>query len=299
MNSASAFLALNPDRNGSKILPMTEEVAEILKKVMALPPEARTALASSLLKSLGDMTDENGGGTWVSAHREKARVGLSQAGWVGFMEASFRIVGDLVRKTQPELVRAAEIAAIHAFGWPIGVVLHTEEGRPKPLSEGIVAEISGVDSSYDYWALRTNGDFYFLGSLFEDERTRNAMWFDTRISRVTETLLFCYRLYRALGVPEEGVIKISIRHGGLRDRALGSAKPGLWPFNRISREEEVEWKRSIKLGSLRAELRETVKAALDPLFVLFDFFEPPDQQVYSHVDEFLSMVSRQQKPFDF
>ena len=32
-----------------------------------------------------------------------------------------------------------------------------------------MAKISVEDrSSYDYWALRQNGDFYFLGSLFED-----------------------------------------------------------------------------------------------------------------------------------
>jgi hypothetical protein len=279
-------------------LPMTEEVAEILKKAMALPPEARTALASSLLKSLSETPDDNGENSWVSGHREKARAGLSQAGRVGFMEAYFRPVGAVVHKTQPELLRAAESASIHAFGWPIGVVLHTEQGRPKPLSEGIVAEIGSMESSYDYWALRTNGDFYFLGSLFEDERTRNAMWFDTRIMRATETFLFCYRLYKALGVPEESAIRISLRHGGLRDRVLGSAKPSLWALNRTSREEEVEWRKTVRLELLRTELRETVKASLDPLFVLFDFFEPPDRQVYSEVDGFLKMVSSQQQPFE-
>jgi len=279
-------------------LAMTEEVSEILKKAMALPPEARTALASSLLKSLGEAPDDNGENSWVSGHREKARAGLSQTGRVGFMEAYFRPVGTLFHKAQPELLRAAESASIHAFGWPIGVVLHTEEGRPKPLSEGIVAEISSTESSYDYWALRTNGDFYFLGSLFEDERTRDAMWFDTRIMRVTETFLFCYRLYKALGVSEESAVRISLRHGGLRGRVLNSARPSLWAFNRTSREEEIEWRGTITLGSLRGELRETVKAALDSLFVLFDFFEPPDQQVYSEVDGFLNMVRRQQEPFE-
>jgi hypothetical protein len=276
---------------------MTEQVAEILKKAMALPVEARVALASSLLNSIGEtLGDEET--IWIAKHREKALAGLKKASQVGFMEASFRVVGSSVSKTQPELIRAVERATIHAFGWPIGVVLHTGEGRPKPMADGIVAEIDGAFSSYDYWALRNNGDFYFLGSLFEDERAQNAMWFDTRIMRVTETFLFCYRLYKALGVPDESSVTISVRHGGLLGRVLGSAKPALWALGRTSREAEIGWKKAVTLGSIRSELRQTVKAALNPLFVLFDFFQPPDGQVYGEVDGFLKMVENQQDPFE-
>ena len=277
---------------------MTEEVADLIKKAMALPAEARETLVSTLVNSLAESAGgalENG---WVGKHRKKAQVGLAKAGRVGYMEVCFGVVGALAHKAQPELVRAAERASIHAFGWPIGVVLHTDEGRPKPLSEGIVAEIHGMESSYDYWALRTNGDFYFLGSLFEDERSKSAIWFDTRIVRTTEALLFCYRLNKALGAGEDAKVSLARRHGGLSGRTLGSAKPGLWPFNRTSHEEQVEWKQTVPLESLRTNLRGTVKAALDPLFVLFDFFQPQDQQVYSEVDTFLNSVSRQQNPFE-
>ena len=36
---------------------MTQEVSELLKKALALPPEARAALAGSLLESLDDIVD--------------------------------------------------------------------------------------------------------------------------------------------------------------------------------------------------------------------------------------------------
>ena len=39
---------------------MTQEVAELLKKAMALPPEARAALAGSLLESLDDEPADEG-----------------------------------------------------------------------------------------------------------------------------------------------------------------------------------------------------------------------------------------------
>lgn len=43
---------------------MTEEVSELLKKALALPPEARAALAGSLLESLEDSVDASAEEAW-------------------------------------------------------------------------------------------------------------------------------------------------------------------------------------------------------------------------------------------
>jgi putative addiction module component (TIGR02574 family) len=43
---------------------MTEEVSELLKKAMTLPPEARAALAGSLLDSLDETVDESAEAEW-------------------------------------------------------------------------------------------------------------------------------------------------------------------------------------------------------------------------------------------
>jgi putative addiction module component (TIGR02574 family) len=43
---------------------MTQEVTELLKKVLALPPEARAALAGSLLESLDDTVDATAEEEW-------------------------------------------------------------------------------------------------------------------------------------------------------------------------------------------------------------------------------------------
>jgi putative addiction module component (TIGR02574 family) len=43
---------------------MTEEVAELLKKALALPPEARAALAGSLLESLDEAVDASAEEAW-------------------------------------------------------------------------------------------------------------------------------------------------------------------------------------------------------------------------------------------
>jgi putative addiction module component (TIGR02574 family) len=49
---------------------MTPDVSELLKKALALPPEARAALAGSLLESLDDTVDSSAEEEWS---REIAR----------------------------------------------------------------------------------------------------------------------------------------------------------------------------------------------------------------------------------
>ena len=43
---------------------MNEEVSELLKRVLALPPAARAALAGSLLESLDETVDEDAESEW-------------------------------------------------------------------------------------------------------------------------------------------------------------------------------------------------------------------------------------------
>jgi len=44
---------------------MTEEVSEILKRALELPPEARAALANSLLESLDETVDASAEQEWT------------------------------------------------------------------------------------------------------------------------------------------------------------------------------------------------------------------------------------------
>ena len=209
------------------------------------------------------------------------------------MEATFSLLGATIQKKQSELVAAADKAAIHAFGWPIGVVLHTDSGKPRPTTDGVKAEIHGVENSFDYWALSKTGNYYFLGSLFEDERARNVVWFDTRIMRVTETFLFCYRLYRSLGVPPETHVQITIQHGGLKGRTLSSARPGMWGPNRVAAEDKAEAAVIVRLADIEERITKLVGEVLEPVFVLFDFYEPPRNRIQAHVDEFLQNVAKE------
>jgi len=59
---------------------MTQEVSELLKKALTLPPEARAALAGSLLESLEDTLDAAAEGEW--SHEIARRIAELDSGKV-------------------------------------------------------------------------------------------------------------------------------------------------------------------------------------------------------------------------
>jgi hypothetical protein len=217
---------------------------------------------------------------WIQSHRDVATRKLQETGKRGFMEVRFSLNPPKTWKTQQELDEAARTSTISTFGWPIGVYLgNRNEYRPRPKADGIVAEI-GADArgTYDYWAIRRNGDFYLLKTIFEDDRDPEKLFFDTRIVRVTEVLLYCARLYSRLEIDQTTSVNIAVRHGGLSGRILGAANTNRMMHERVPcAENEIESEISTRLSGIESELVGLVKELVAPLFTLFDFFELSDQ----------------------
>jgi hypothetical protein len=194
-----------------------------------------------------------------------------------FMELRFAILPP-ISKSQIELLNAVRQSEIKTFGWPIGILIETEaKYKPRPYGDGIRAEISiGGDDrlSYDYWALRPNGDFYLLQSLFEDTRTKGALFFDTRIVRVTEALMFAQNLYSKLGAPPESRVRIRVVHFGLKARKLAAASSNRVLFTTPTTSENQSTTEFITvLGSMKATRVEDVQRVIEPMLMLFDFME--------------------------
>lgn len=227
---------------------------------------------------------------WIEAQRVVANEGLAKIERSGFMEVVAALHPPKIQRTQAELLDAAQAAPIRTFGWPIGVYLHRDDSRPRPRADGIVAAIeraAGVDSfdgdSYDYWAIRRNGDFYTCLSFFEDARAENVLFFNTRIVRVAETILYLLRLYSHLGVDRATTMKVRIRHGGLQGRTLTASTPAR-DLHRANTSDEDMSESEVEgsLDEFEASLIEKVKGVLAPLFVLFDFFVLGDE-VYNDI----------------
>lgn len=210
---------------------------------------------------------------WIKSHQAVALSSLKQSGKSGFMEVRMNVPGLNLNIPQGELLKIAEQATINTFGWPIGVVLDREEYRPRPRTDGIVANLDTSDH-YDYWTIRKDGAFYLLKSLFEDARKPGHIFFNTRIVRITETLLYAVRLYTGLKVSQNSRIVIGIRHGGLKDRQLTSSSAAReLDFERKSSEDEVYTEIDTMIEQLESKLVDYVEEFTKPLFVLFDYFE--------------------------
>jgi hypothetical protein len=262
--------------------PFRGEVIESGEPVRVAGPSGATAAGVPIL------SDE-----WFRAQHTTATAGLTklnigiEAGsqLKGTMEVRFGLHNGL-NKSQVELLDAVRASQVHTFGWPIAALLENRaECRPRPFGDGIRAELAFADdrNSYDYWAVRKSGDFYLLQSFFEDRREKNALFFNTRIVRVTETLMFAGRLYTTLGAAPDAKISARFTHSGLAGRTLKSASPNRALYDSHTTQEQVsETESVIVLGEVHNALVDEVQRVCAPMFMLFDFQEF-GRQVYEDI----------------
>lgn len=268
----------------------------------ALIASAEPVIAASLSGAREERAP-NLSGSWFKGQHDAATYGIGmlhqdpngkipRLSTLGAMELRFGLHSSL-NKTQVELLNAVRASAIKTFGWPIGVLLeNVDEYKPRPLGDGIRAEISikdDRDTSYDYWAVRTSGEFYLLQSLFEDKRTANALFFNTRIVRVTEALLFASRLYTTLGAAPDVKISARFTHTGLVGRELKSSNPRRYLSTQPkSLEATSEIETAIVLDDIRASLVDKVRCVCEPMFMLFEFQELAPQVYEDIVSRFVA-----------
>lgn len=225
---------------------------------------------------------------WFEAERAVADKGLKQIELEGCMELRFGLHEQLA-KSQLDLLNAVRKSEIHTFGWPIGVTLENrDEYKPRPYGDGIRAEISIAKESisgrqtYDYWAARRNGDFYLLQSLFEDMRGEKLVFFNTRIIRVAEALMFASNLYSNLGASPEASLSVRVSHRGLAGRTLTSAGGNRHVYPTVSHESISESEIVVVLGKMRDTLVDDVRRIVEPMFMLFEFQEF-GEEIYTNI----------------
>lgn len=267
------ILSWNPERIDAFRIELEKKIRRRLA-IVTPPPEAVAAPLES---------------DWFAEQRLTADEGMKKTTRTSFMEMSFALASRTEHFSIPDLNRAAEAAPIHTFGWPIALYLTREEHRPRPRADGVVSEVmADKKESYDFWALRRNGDFYWRGSLFEDGRRPGDLFFDTRIIRVTEALLYCGRLYSALGLDPQRVVTITVRHVGLKGRRLSSANSQrLITARDVAHENESAVSFSVRLDQLESELVPLVKSVVAPMLALFDFAEIGDPIYEELVNNFV------------
>lgn len=217
---------------------------------------------------------------WLEQERAKAlEIAQENNLQKGLMQVIAYLPETTLNVSQDRLHEAMELTQIHIFGRPIGLVMTREDKAPKPFADGIRATILVDDKThFDYWALRNDGVFYLLKTLFEDTRSKRQegeIFIDTRVVRVTETLIRLSRLYKKLGVQGKEKIVVKIRHSGLRGRVLSVASPMRMPIlhERPCLEEEIETVIEENVGDIESKIVELVYRIVSELAILFNFFK--------------------------
>lgn len=222
---------------------------------------------------------------WTRGLRAKALEGLNSTGKKSYMEICMNVKYKLNSRHQ-DLITAANKAEIHTFGWPIGILMARDEYKPKPTTDGIIIEVN-TGQSYDFWSLLKNGNFYLLKSLFDEDRKSGYLFFDTRIIRITETLLYAYRLYSELDVPSDSEVYIKITHSGLRGLILTTAsrRRHFWD-GRKCEDNIISTEIQVPLFQIEKDLVDLVEIFTNDLFILFDFFELKKEVLTEIVNDF-------------
>lgn len=255
---------------------------------VAPPPDHGSPVGASGLTEAGTRVLD---GEWFERQATTASAGIAKIHLTGSMELRFAL-HEPIGKSQVELLDAARGAETRTFGWPIGIVLdNREEYRPVPVTDGIRAEIPITEGlsgspSYDYWAAHVNGDFYLLQSLFEDARSEQKIFFNTRIVRVTESLLFCAGFYERLGVATDARVSIRVTHSGLAGRELTSSSPNRYLRSASTSAEASQTEFVSELGQLTTDLWRHVRRVTAPMFILFDYKKFGDEIYQNIVSEF-------------
>lgn len=173
------------------------------------------------------------------------------------------------------LFKIAKDSQVPTFGWPIGVIIESSDRgfRTQRKNYGLHQEVAiddPEDKVIDYWSLTSNGSFYLKQSLFEDTRTENDIFFDTRIIRVTETYMYLLNLYRGFGYDDSTQLTLIFNHYGIKGRKLSKASPTrVLSLERVADDNPLPVRIEVNLGQIDHEMTTFVKRILLPMFSLF------------------------------
>lgn len=229
-------------------------------------------------------------GTWIE-EAETRRTALMKTPEIkarlspGIWTCAYRLIG---AKNKPSLAQFAEILRSvqgHETGWPPWLHLGRPEMAPYPVDgfvECFLENNSFNDGAHsDYWLGSPDGRMYLARGYQEDSpgNVPPATIFDLTIPmwRVGECLLHAQRLAEAMSdVPGINVVA-AFRWSGLKGRKLVSwADPNrhLWG-GRVSKQDTVRSTIETPANQISANLVALVAEVTNPVFNVFEFFEPP------------------------
>jgi len=233
-------------------------------------------------------------GKWIEEKRRKVAELIDSAFGtelrIGFWEIVHWLPDSNQCWDQRTLLEVAEKAQLRTTGWPIGVVLYSDEHKPKPLKDGIEATIISKQfcKGIDYWFFSSDGAYFFARTFDEDfSNEKSVLWFDVQIWRIAESLLHCIRLYNHLGIHDNEKIAIQIYWHRINERVLRPSPSSMrFLYRRKCKADEVNWKKETTLNELSVKWEDFCIKATNKLFLMFDFFTPEEKITKEIIGEF-------------
>ena len=116
----------------------------------------------------------------------------------------------------------------------------------------------------------------------------NYVFYDYRIRRVAEALLYCAKLYSSLGVDTSKNVFFAIRHSGLKNRIMHASKTlKIIRKTHKSVEDEIDTHAEFAISQIESDLVQLVKELTEPLFTIFDFFKVTDYEYENIINKFV------------
>jgi hypothetical protein len=175
-----------------------------------------------------------------------------------------------------------------AWWWPS----RDDASSPRVIGEAIECWMRGgvfPDASHaDFWRASGEGELFLLRGYDDDSAAERSQahlhvapgsMLDPGIVvwRVGECLLHAERLARRLGAP---AVEIEVRWNELEGRRIGTLEPMLRRYHAgPCHEREVRSTMRVASDVISGALPDLVRQLTTPLFVLFDFFEMPLEDI--------------------
>lgn len=248
---------------------------------------------------------------WIEKTRKKSLDGLRKLDREGYTELCLCAPDYSVKKTVKELypiVKDSIVRYQDYYGEQLKSTMPTgwckdfyddERLFPKPGRDNVYVEIGSPGFiRYQYWNLRKDGAFYQLTDFYEDSKPnmngiygeerlqpQKYLFFDARIHRILDSVLYASNLYTNIGLPENSRILIRITLGGLLGRDLQTFHRNM-DYERICHLEEpisVEIQTSIK--EIKEKHIEFVHKIINEVVFYFKNYELNIQQIKTEINK--------------
>lgn len=201
----------------------------------------------------------------------------------GYWTASYVLVNSRNRPKLPELLDAMRSRVGRETGWPVWLLPDGMGIKPKPVDGAIECLLAHREddkpSDSDFWLASPEGKFFLLRGYQEDDRREGlepGRWFDITLPvwRTGECLLHARRMADYFGAER---IACRFQWDGLAGRELFSwNRERSMPTVRTSAQSSVSTVLEMATSEIDADLEALVRESVEPLFAVFDFFQPTE-----------------------